>query len=482
MYARPNSEIALSSGNVARDLVHRTDFLRFAFLAAHIPLALLMQLSSRIGTLHALATLVVGTLWVLSDRKPERTAYLIAYIAGAEVLWRMTSASPVWEFGKYATMFIAVISMARWRRLGGPALPFLYFIFLIPSAFLTVLEVAPALARDRISFNLSGPLALFICAWCFSHLPLTRAQLHRLLFVMVGPVLGIATIAIRSTLAAGAIEFSDHSNFVTSGGFGPNQVSAMLGLGAMCCFWFFSHAPAAARLRFTLLGVLIVLVLQSALTFSRGGLYAAGGGIAAAMLIQLRDVRKGARGAPIVLLIAFAVYFLIVPRLDAFTGGALSERFADTRLTGRDQLLQTDLKIWYEHPLFGVGPGGADPIHTLILRGQPGLGEDDIATHTEFSRLLAEHGFCGLVALLLLILMAMHNVRRQPDLVTKAFVLSLLVWTFIFMSGSATRLAAPSVLYGLCFARLQVARPTWEQAEAAAEGFDDTNDLLLRSF
>ena len=56
-----------------------------------------------------------------------------------------------------------------------------------------------------------------------------------------------------------------------------------------------------------------------------------------------------------------------------------------------------DLDIFYDNLFIGVGPGQAN-----ILREKYGFGKK-VAAHTEFSRMLAEHGILGLISLLILI-------------------------------------------------------------------------------
>src|SRR5438034_4373883 len=73
-----------------------------AFLAAHIPLGLLLHSSSLVAALHAVATLGAGMYLALFDRRLERVACVGGYIIGGEVLWHMTQAPIFWEFGKYA--------------------------------------------------------------------------------------------------------------------------------------------------------------------------------------------------------------------------------------------------------------------------------------------------------------------------------------------------------------------------------------------
>nr|MDQ3819684.1 hypothetical protein [Acidobacteriota bacterium] len=209
-----------------------------AFFLAHIPLALSMHAFTWVATLHALATLLAGLIWIALRQHEERAAYVAAYITGAEVLWRMNHANVFWEYGKYASVVILVFGMLRAGRLRPSFLPILYFALLLPSILLTADYLGLDEARKQLSFNLSGPFALMIAVIFFSGLKFQQQQLHRLLMIMVGPIVGILTLSVFKLSTVSALNFSaGSSNFAGSGGFGPNQVSAVLSMGALMCFF-----------------------------------------------------------------------------------------------------------------------------------------------------------------------------------------------------------------------------------------------------
>ena len=206
------------------------------FVSLHIPLALGMLHYPLFSTVHAFTVLAVGVGACLIGRL-DIAAAAAAYITGAEVLWRMTNASIFWEYGKYATLLIFTIGIFR-TGLQKISIPFLYFLLLVPSTIFTAEASSFADARNELSFNLSGPLALFASICFFSGKTLNRHQFGRILIALVAPIIGIVCIAIYSTLSASQISFTDESNWITSGGYGPNQVSAMLGLGALALVLF----------------------------------------------------------------------------------------------------------------------------------------------------------------------------------------------------------------------------------------------------
>jgi hypothetical protein len=259
-------------------------------------------------------------------------------------------------------------------------------------------------------------------------------------------VAAIAAIASRATLTADFIEFTAESNIVTSGGYGPNQVSSVLALGAFLGLFLLWQSAADLKTRL-LVGVAVgVFATQSALTFSRGGLINAAGAavVAAFYLIRARGVRARVLQIGPVLFVAAA--YLVLPRLDEFTGGQLSARYEETTTSHRWELLQADLRVWMENPIFGSGPGLAKPARLVST--------EPAAAHTEFSRLLAEHGIFGLGALGLLVLMAAERMARARTPIAKGMVASMTGWSFLYMLHSGMRLAAPSVLFGLTFAQV----------------------------
>ncbi|MCI0614726.1 hypothetical protein L0244_17185, partial [bacterium] len=91
------------------------------------------------------------------------------------------------------------------------------------------------------------------------------------------------------------------------------------------------------------------------------------------------------------------------------------------------------------------------------------------AAHTEFSRMLAEHGLLGLAAIILLIIIAIRNVRSTTHREGKAITVSLLVWSISFMFINAMRLVAPAFLFGLTSLQLE----NEDQDEQEDEGEED---------
>lgn len=144
--------------------------------------------------------------------------------------------------------------------------------------------------------------------------------------------------------------------------------------------------------------------------------------------------------------IGIVIAYLILPRLNTFTGGQLAQRLADTGTTNRTEIALTDLQMFVAHPLFGVGPGMG-----FFERSTTFLGSD--AAHTEFTRLLAEHGIPGLVALALLLAMAWRSIRDAGTYWARGWTLVLIGWSITEMGHASMRIAAISFLFGLAACR-----------------------------
>jgi hypothetical protein len=378
----------------------------------------------------------------------------------------MVNAPIFWEFGKYSIIAIFLTAIIKNRLIKAPILPVFYFVLLVPSVLIIVLgedwvsrneEIQTA--RMMISFNMSGPLALMVSAWFFSHLKLSTVQLQRLFLAVLGPVICIATIALFK-VETSDIGFGSASNSEASGGFGPNQVSSMLGLAALLAFLFYilsirgsqKKTPIVGVVswlrRFVMICLMIWFIAQSALTFSRGGLYNTIAGLALAFFYLIRENRARLQFIFVALfLFGFSAYVL-VPRINTFTGGAFASRFENTDTTGRDIMMEYQMRAFAYHPLFGVGPG----------RGYWQ------ASHTEYTRLLSDHGIFGIVALLTLCVIVALNIKRARTMMSKAIVASLLAWSFAFMAHVGMRLAAPSFMIGVTFAALLLQDPKKSKA------------------
>ena len=76
-------------------------------------------------------------------------------------------------------------------------------------------------------------------------------------------------------------------------------------------------------------------------------------------------------------------------------------------ISGRAKIMALDLEIFRDYPLMGVGPGAAHH-----LRWRYGYGQT-VAAHSEFTRMLAEHGLFGAISLLSILLLSFLEYKKK---------------------------------------------------------------------
>jgi len=352
-----------------------------------------------------------------------------------------------YESAKYAIALISAITLIRIKKYTIPKLAVVYFILLLPALLVSYSTLSQEALRAGISFNFSGPLSLFAAVCFFANITLNSEEWKILLLAVVAPMMGITTIAAHGTFLNPNIQFTTESVHAASGGFGPNQVSSVLGLGALLAVHY-ALSSQNRRKQTVLICVALYFIMQAALTFSRGGVIAAVLALAPVVFFKMRQSRERGRVLIWVGILAGFCGLVLYPLLDEYTGGALTTRYSIKDLNGREQLMAADLIIWESHPVFGVGVGGSAHAH-MALYGQPA------ATHNEFTRLLAEHGLFGLGAIVAIALMALNVVIRAPTMLEKSYSSSFILWSILFSGANSMRIAAAGFLFGLAFVRLK---------------------------
>lgn len=429
-------------------------------VAVHAPLAIAMQSNRTLATAQALLT-IATIVWILAAaRSPAPLVAAAAYVAGCEVLWRQTEAAVPWEIAKYLVIVIFAVGIFRFLgRIEQWGLVGLFVASLIPAAVVPVVKLGLMGAIDPLSFNLSGLVALAAGVLFLSRVAGPWSSVTPALWAFVAPVFGISALAADSVRTLGASDFFNDSNFESSGGFGPNQVSAVLGLGALFLV-FLVLRERRTSLQIALLTLAVVFTVQAMLTFSRGGVVNLAIALVVAVPFLMRRRDTALRVLAITLVVGILGILLILPRLDAFTGGALGRRFAPGReAERRSELIAMDYETFTEHSGFGVGVGESE-FYRLERRR--------IASHTEYTRLLAEHGFLGILALGCLLAMVVTGFRRQREPFGQAWTVALVAWTALELSHSSTRLVAIGVVFALAQVALVEPSSTPEPAGSPA--------------
>src|SRR3569623_2148867 len=238
-----------------------------AYVIARVVLALEIHAVPALGELHAIVCLVIGVFIAL--RYPPRfVLYVLCYVTGAEVLWRMARSAVVWELGKYSVVAVLLVALVRMRPRRNRVVALLYLGLLLPSALLTFTAQDLGIARQLLSFNLSGPLSLALCVLFCSNTRLLETDIRPMFLTMLGPLAGIATLGVRALATHSNVEFVNASNYIAAGEFGANQVSAALGLGVLIALLVILDRRTSNVLRIPVGVIALFFADQSAITFS----------------------------------------------------------------------------------------------------------------------------------------------------------------------------------------------------------------------
>jgi len=385
-----------------------------------------------------------------SDKRYIQVLVAASYVVGCEVFLRMTDGSFLYEASKYLVILFIFMGML-FDGIKNKAFPyFLYLLLLIPAII-----VAGANAdydtniRTAIAFNLSGPVCLGIVAlYCYDK----RIRFKELQVVLLAALLPLITNAVYLFLYTPNIRdviTGTQSNFEASGGFGPNQVATVLGLGMFIIAVRFFLASKQVFLKIINLAILGLISYRAIVTFSRGGVLVAAIIIVAFVIIYYLSSVHRNRQKIVNYLVSLLIIFLMTWLVSSFqTGGFIDKRYANQDAAGRDKenistgrsdLIAFELNEFVENPFLGIGVGKVKEIRYQ----KEGV---EAASHNEVSRILAEHGLLGFFGLIIILIIPLaYRLRNKKNI----FFYSFYLFWFLTINHSSMRIAAPAFIYGL---------------------------------
>ncbi|MFP4845651.1 O-antigen ligase family protein [Winogradskyella sp. PE311] len=419
----------------------------------HIVIGILLYFVAFFSKIFFFGVIIYFLVNIFSSSKEKKTVEVLkacAYIVGAEVLFRMTKAGVFYESSKYLVIFFMLIGM-YYRGLSNRSYPYLLFLFLlIPSILVASMNIGlDSNLRTNIAFVLSGPVCLGIAALYSFDKKISLKDLINVLLFLGLPLVSLITYLFLYTVSLEDIFRGTQSNFAASGGFGPNQVATVLGLGMFVfCVNFFlnSKETLVKAINIILFGI---ISFRGIITFSRGGVITAILMIFSFLIIiyyksSIRNKRIIGSSFLAVILASAVIWVVSSNQTSGLIDKRYSNQDASGKLkedvsAGRVDLFLGELEGFISEPFFGVGASG------MKERRLQSLGYV-VATHNELSRMLSEHGMLGIIMLLILIIVPLtYRVNNKRNYFFYAF----LVFWFATINHSAMRIAAPGFIYAL---------------------------------
>ncbi|QTY27248.1 O-antigen ligase [Flavobacterium sp. CS20] len=404
-----------------------------------------------LSLIYTLGILIFFILKII--RNPNNPFIIIqafAYVVVAEVFLRMTGGFIFYETGKYSVILFMIFGLYYHNFKTSGYVYIVFLLLLLPSVIVTFLDINyETNFRKTILFNISGPLSLFATAlFCYKR-EIKLSVYLRTLDTMVLPIVAMAVYLFFYTPDLQKVVTGADSNFATSGGFGPNQVSTILGLGMFCIYVRLFLTYKHRLLRLVMYGILAFISYRALATLSRGGVLTA---VIMCFLFTISFLRyatprakaKGVAKIIVIILGAIAVWSVTL----VATNNMLYNKYTDRNArgikqgdltTGRVEIAETEFEAFFKNPIFGIGVGMAK----FYRAKTEGI---KAASHNEVTRLISEHGFFGILSILLLIgVPSIHFLTDNRNI----FILPLIVFWFLTINHSAMRIAAPGFIYGL---------------------------------
>ena len=429
----------------------KEDITYFQIIIFHALLGLVVYLFPFVAKIYGYAIFVVGFFYVLKTQNKHNEALIAAaYVVGSEVFLRMTGGNPLYEISKYGVMVFIFMGM-YYGGFSKSATPYwIFLLLLVPGVILTtfVLNFETNL-KNAIAFNISGPVCLGVASIYTYRRRIPLHEMNAVILAMGLPIVACMVYLTFYTPNIRDVITSTQSNFETSGGFGPNQVATVLGLGM---FIFFSRTILESKTKFMLgLNLLIAVNMsyRGMVTFSRGGMIT--GFLMILLLLFFLYTKSNYTGR---VKLNYVMVFITLAMVATWTytsfqtGGLIDKRYAnqdaagrkkESQFTGREDVAQNEINTFLNNPIFGVGVGkGAE-----VRFEETGIG---VLSHDEITRMMAEHGTLGIVGLLILFFTPLVLYLENKF---NMFLLCFLAFWFFTINHAAMRTAAPAFVYSL---------------------------------
>lgn len=428
-----------------------TDKKYLLLILLHVSIGIAVYYISFLSKVYGFSIILGGIYFVInSQNRNNEVLYAAAYIVGSEAILRMTNGNPIYEFSKYGVIIFMLIGF-YYKGLSKNALPYWFFlILLVPGIFIATQTINyDSDLQNKISFSISGPICLGICSlYCYTR-QITFKQLNTVLLAAGLPVITTTVYLVLYTPSIKDVLTGTGSNFAASGGFGPNQVATILGLGM---FVFVSRLIYNSPTLFLFISNLVLVAsisYRGLITFSRGGMITGLLMLILLIFTTYTKINSKIKGKMNFLIFGILLSFLAIWFYSSQeTSGLIDKRYAnqdaagrvkEDQFTGRGEIAENEIELFLQNPIFGVGVGKASELRKEITG-------EFILSHSEITRMLAEHGSIGILALMILFV---TPIILYIDNKHNVYILSFIVFWFLTVNHAAMRLAAPAFIYSL---------------------------------
>ncbi|HCV81533.1 MAG: hypothetical protein CMP12_20475 [Zunongwangia sp.] len=394
--------------------------------------------------------LLFWLIYILQKKNRNNEALMAAaYVAGGEVYFRMTDGIIFYETGKYMVIVFLLLGMF-FKGTSSKTVPYwLFILMMVPGILVSAINISyGADFRKLVAFNLSGPVCLGIVAVYCYYKKIKKSDFEKVILMLLLPLISNMFYLYLYTPSLKESLINVSANYLATGGYGPNQVSTIFGMGffLICTRLFLVKDKLVNLIDFILLGL---MGYRAVVTFSRGGVFTGIICISTFLIFYYYKMNRKSRSAVFrkilfIGAVGLGVWTFSLVKTYGLIGNRYTNKDASGKLkaditTGRSELIETELHAFINHPILGIGVGKG----TEYREEQLGI---SIATHNEISRMLSEQGLLGLISLLILIFVPVIFWFKFEN---NYYFLAFLAFWFLTINHSAMRIALPAFVYGL---------------------------------
>ncbi|WP_273300103.1 O-antigen ligase family protein [Zunongwangia profunda] len=422
----------------------------FQLLLLHIAMAFAIYIFRPISFILTNGILLFWLIYILQKKNRNNEALMAAaYVAGGEVYFRMTDGIIFYETGKYMVIVFLLLGMF-FKGTSSKTVPYwLFILMMVPGILVSAINISyGADFRKLVAFNLSGPVCLGIVAVYCYYKKIKKSDFEKVILMLLLPLISNMFYLYLYTPSLKESLINVSANYLATGGYGPNQVSTIFGMGffLICTRLFLVKDKLVNLIDFILLGL---MGYRAVVTFSRGGVFTGIICISTFLIFYYYKMNRKSRSAVFrkilfIGAVGLGVWTFSLVKTYGLIGNRYTNKDASGKLkaditTGRSELIETELHAFINHPILGIGVGKG----TEYREEQLGI---SIATHNEISRMLSEQGLLGLISLLILIFVPVIFWFKFEN---NYYFLAFLAFWFLTINHSAMRIALPAFVYGL---------------------------------
>lgn len=202
--------------------------------------------------------------------------FIITYLSSMETICRYSNTSPFipYESGKYFTFILILAGFIFGYKTKLKSGIFVLLLF-VPGIFIGLNKYNNPSELSDIVFNVLGTINIVFIIMFFYKEKISQIDFINLLRLFLLPSVSALTFIIFNSEALSSVDFNLKANFDTVANFSSNQVSTVFGAAITVLTIMIIQKWKFSNYRFIDVSLLVLFILRTLFSFSRGGIVVA---------------------------------------------------------------------------------------------------------------------------------------------------------------------------------------------------------------